>query len=153
MCCCREEYFGLRVRKLHDSAQAINIPVNTTVGPSGVPLQTLSLLLQSVGSICLLLQSRSLLSPLMRLASSLLPFVTALHASSEPMRYPEATKGEGGASNHTHDGCCQGSFAYAMPEPAPWNSPLFCQTANAAIMHSLSALSASSTGTTQQGKI
>ena len=44
LCGCREEYFGLRVRKLHDSAQAINIPVNTTVGPSGAPLEALFVL-------------------------------------------------------------------------------------------------------------
>ena len=31
----REEYFGLRVRHKKDSSQAINIPVNSTVGPSG----------------------------------------------------------------------------------------------------------------------
>ena len=33
--CCRDEYFGLRVRLKDDPAQAINIPVNSTVGPSG----------------------------------------------------------------------------------------------------------------------
>ena len=32
---CREEYFGLRVRKTEDPTQAINIPVNITVGTSG----------------------------------------------------------------------------------------------------------------------
>ena len=32
---CRDEYFGLRVRLKEDPAQARNIPVNSTVGPSG----------------------------------------------------------------------------------------------------------------------
>lgn len=34
----REEYYGLRVRQERDPAQAINLPVSTTVGPSGQPL-------------------------------------------------------------------------------------------------------------------
>lgn len=37
---CREEYFGLRVRKTEDPTQAINIPVNITVGTSGIPSLT-----------------------------------------------------------------------------------------------------------------
>ena len=32
---CRDEYLGLRVRLKADPAQAVNIPVNSTVGPSG----------------------------------------------------------------------------------------------------------------------
>ncbi|KAL0018632.1 hypothetical protein WJX77_009530 [Trebouxia sp. C0004] len=36
----REEYYGLRVRQEKDPAIAINIPVNTTVGPSGSLLVT-----------------------------------------------------------------------------------------------------------------
>lgn len=34
----REEYFGLRVRSKVNRDRAINVPVNCTVGPSGVPL-------------------------------------------------------------------------------------------------------------------
>ena len=37
--CCREEYYGLRVRQVKDPSVAINIPVNTTIGPSGLPCQ------------------------------------------------------------------------------------------------------------------
>ena len=33
----REEYFGLRVRSKVNRDRAINVPVNCTVGPSGVP--------------------------------------------------------------------------------------------------------------------
>jgi hypothetical protein len=33
---CREEYFGLRVRHKLNRDRAINVPVNCTVGPSGV---------------------------------------------------------------------------------------------------------------------
>ena len=39
---CREEYYGLRVRQEKDPAIAINIPVNTTVGPSGDTLGSCS---------------------------------------------------------------------------------------------------------------
>lgn len=31
----KEAYFGLRVRHAADPSRAVNIPVNTTVGPSG----------------------------------------------------------------------------------------------------------------------
>ena len=33
----KEAYFGLRIRAADDASQAVNIPVNTTVGPSGAP--------------------------------------------------------------------------------------------------------------------
>ena len=33
----KEAYFGLRVRHASDPSRAVNIPVNTTVGPSGNP--------------------------------------------------------------------------------------------------------------------
>ena len=35
---CREEYFGLRIRHRAIHSRAINIPVNSTVGPSGMTL-------------------------------------------------------------------------------------------------------------------
>lgn len=34
----KEAYFGLRVRHAADPSRAVNIPVNTTVGPSGAVL-------------------------------------------------------------------------------------------------------------------
>lgn len=43
---CREEYYGLRVRQVKDPSVAINIPVSTTIGPSGPPL-TLALLMHA----------------------------------------------------------------------------------------------------------
>ena len=51
---CREEYFGLRVRKTEDPTQAINIPVNITVGTSGVlPSISYCLHVQRLGWFCL----------------------------------------------------------------------------------------------------
>ena len=46
--CYREEYYGLRVRQVKDPSIAINIPVNTTIGPSGLPCHPVQLTQQAL---------------------------------------------------------------------------------------------------------